>query len=73
MKPLNQNNMKQTAVEWFLSQMPHKLYISDDVIQKAIDMELENLNKAYNDGKLDAYRQDDVPSDNEYVYQKYGL
>jgi len=65
--------MKQTSVEWFLSHMPHKLYISDDVIQKAIDMELENLNKAYNDGKLDAYKQDDVPSDNEYVYQKYGL
>ena len=72
-KPQIKNAMKQTAIEWFLSQMPHKLYISDDVIQKAIDMEKENLNKAYNDGKRDAYKQDDVPSDSEYVYQKYGI
>jgi hypothetical protein len=65
--------MKQTAVEWFLSQVKHKLYVSDDVIQRAIDMEKENINKAYDEGKLDAYRQDDVPTADEYMYQKYGL
>jgi hypothetical protein len=65
--------MKQTAVEWFLSQVKHKLYVSDDVIQRAIDMEKENINKAYDEGKLDAYRQDDVPTSDEYMYQKYGL
>lgn len=41
---------KQTAVEWFLSQMTHKFYISYDVIQKAIDMEKEIIVQAFEDG-----------------------
>ena len=31
--------MKQTAVEWLLSQIQQKLYIKDGIIQQALEME----------------------------------
>ena len=49
---------------------------SDDVkamLGELLEMEKEQMKLSYNDGKLDAYRQDDVPTAEEYVYQKYGL
>jgi hypothetical protein len=37
-----------------------------------LDDEQQRIKQAYNDGKRDAYRQDDVPTADEYVYQRYG-
>ena len=39
-KPLNQNKMKQTAVEWFIEQLPRRiLYIYENEIEQAKAME----------------------------------
>ena len=69
--------MKQTAVEWLDEQMKTWGYLSAqmrvDIIKQAKEMNLEEIKQAYNDGKLDAYKQDDVPTDDEYAYQKYGV
>lgn len=66
---------KQTAVEWLDEQM--KIHLSAqmrvDIIKKAKEMNLEEIKQAYSDGKKDAYKQDDVPTAEEYVYQKYRL
>ena len=68
--------MKQTAVEWLIEKLELDMYQDLDdntikIIEQAKEMELENIKQAYNDGKRDAYRQDDVPTADEYVYQKY--
>lgn len=68
---------KQTAVEWLDEQMKTWGYLSAqmrvDIIKQAKEMNLEEIKQAYNDGKRDAYKQDDVPTAEEYVYQKYGI
>lgn len=73
----NQNRMKQTAVEWLDEQMKTWGYLSAqmrvDIIKQAKEMNLEEIKQAYEDGKRDSYKQDDVPTAEEYVYQNYGL
>lgn len=66
---------KQTAVEWLDEQMKKHLsaQMGVDIIKQAKEMNLEEIKQSYNDGKRDAYKQDDVPTAEEYVYQKYGL
>ena len=69
--------MKKTAVEWLCDEL-EKFFGDDDfgvpisLYEQAEQMDFENIKQAYNDGKRDAYRQDDVPTADEYVYQKYG-
>jgi hypothetical protein len=65
---------EQTAVEWLEEEIGRKnmgTYL-EGKIKISREMELENIKQAYEDGKLDAYRQDDVPTADEYVYQRYG-
>jgi sulfatase maturation enzyme AslB (radical SAM superfamily) len=75
----------KTAVEWLIEKMKtYNMTVSvhntshENVmdfykaIEQAKEMELDNIKQAYNDGKRDAYRQDDVPTADEYVYQRYG-
>jgi hypothetical protein len=65
--------MKQTAVKWLLEYCDRENWsIPNNIIEQAEQMDFENIKHAYNDGKRDAYRQDDVPTADEYVYQKYG-
>ena len=65
---------KQTAVEWLIEYCDREVgYIPNNIIEQLKEMNLEEIKQAYEDGKRDAYRQDDVPTADEYVYQKYGL
>ena len=64
MKPLNQNKMKQTAVEWLFNELCSeklswnkdingKLYfdkITSDILQKAKEMEREQMLQCYEEG-----------------------
>jgi len=69
----------KTAVEWMINEIKANdwWYLPDsikkDIVQQAKEMNLEEIKQAYEDGKRDAYRQDDVPTADEYVYQKYGV
>jgi hypothetical protein len=67
-------NMK-TAVEWLEQEIGKKNMgtFLGEKINISKEMELENIKQTYEDGKRDAYRQDDVPTADEYVYQKYGV
>lgn len=68
---------KQTAVQWLIYEyfggMENCTPDFKYHIHKALQMEKEQMKSSYNDGKLDAYRQDDVPTAEEYIYQKYKL
>ena len=69
--------MKQTAVEYIKEKLICDEYwyenmTFEQIFEQAKAMYIENIKQAYNDGKRDAYRQDDVPTADEYVYQKYG-
>jgi hypothetical protein len=68
--------MKQTAVEYIKEKLICDEYwyenmTFEQIFEQAKAMYIENIKQAYNDGKRDAYRQDDVPTADEYVYQKY--
>jgi hypothetical protein len=69
----------KTAVEWMINEIKANdwWYLPDsikkDIVQQAKKMNLEEIKQAYEAGKRDAYRQDDVPTSDEYMYQKYGL
>jgi hypothetical protein len=69
----------KTAVEWMINEIKANdwWYLPDsikkDIVQQAKKMNLEEIKQAYEAGKRDAYRQDDVPTADEYVYQKYGV
>ena len=53
-KPLNQNNMKQTAVEWLVEQMKlDELFNADYFIDQAKEMEKEEIENAFNYGQFD--------------------
>jgi len=51
MKPLNQNNMKQTAVEWFASEIKGGQLITNqkfkELLEKAKEMEKEQITYCY--------------------------
>ena len=54
MKPLNQNKMKQTAVEWLVEQMKlDELFNADYFIDQAKEMEKEEIENAFNYGQFD--------------------
>ena len=64
-KPLNQNNMKQTAVEWLVEQITLPEYGDNpqwvqDAIQQAKEMEKEQIINTYRDGRSD--QQSEKPS-----------
>ena len=42
--------MKQTAVEWLVDQVQQKLYIRDNVIEQAKEMEKQQIENAFTDG-----------------------
>ena len=79
--------MKQTATEWLAEKYNYITWLRnrDEVsseqgdsmrtkyLLEAKEMEKEQMKSSYEDGKRDAYKQDDVPTAEEYVYQKYGL
>jgi hypothetical protein len=48
--------MKQTAVEWLLDQIQQKLYIRDNVIEQAKEMEEKQLVIAANTSLKEAYK-----------------
>ena len=52
MKPLNQNNMKQTAVEWLVEQFKKSLnpYEKINMIEEAKEIEKEQIMDAHNNG-----------------------
>lgn len=64
-----------TAVEWLEEEIGKKNMgtFLKEKIKTAKEMDIKNIKKAYDDGKRDAYRQDDVPTADEYVHQNYGL
>lgn len=70
---------QMTAVELLQEKLGIKEIIGPEhsglirIFAEAKQVERDNICKAYEDGKRDAYRQDDVPTAEEYVYQKYGL
>ena len=49
MKPLNQNKMKQTAVEWLVEQLMPKVLTAEQYyhIEKAKEMEKQQMESAY--------------------------
>jgi hypothetical protein len=62
MKPLNQNKMKQTAVEWLIEELEMNILWTDKArkaVHKAKEMEKEQI--------IDAYYQGDADSDNIHV------
>jgi hypothetical protein len=70
--------MKQTAAQWLEECIKIGLTYEQEVMfeglfQQAKEMNLEEIKQAYEDGKRDAYKQDDVPTAEEYIYQKYKL
>ena len=59
-KPLNQNKMKQTAVDWLIEQMIERKYFAKDVplsyttlehlVNQAIEIEKEQIASAWDNG-----------------------
>jgi hypothetical protein len=65
MKPLNQNKMKQTAVEWLAEELTLPEYGDNpqwvlQVIQQAKEMEKQQIINTYRDGRSD--QQSEKPS-----------
>ena len=53
-KPLNQNNMKQTAVEWLIEYCDKEVgYIPIEIIDQAKEMEMEQKHAEYMRGWKD--------------------
>ena len=69
--------MKKTAVEWLIDEyfggMENCTPDFQHHINKSLEIEKEQMKSSYEDGKRDAYKQDDVPTYEEYIYQKYGI
>jgi hypothetical protein len=42
--------MKQTAVEWLVSQQRHNTFLSSEIIEQAKEMEKQQIIEAYTDG-----------------------
>jgi hypothetical protein len=56
MKPLNQNKMKQTAVEWLATYLKGITSLNcDEVIDQAKEMEKEQIMEAFEDGACSEY------------------
>jgi HEPN domain-containing protein len=58
--------MTKTAVEWLLDQIQQKLYIRDNVIEQAKEMEKQQIIDAY-DVSWDA----NIKNGNDYYNQTY--
>ena len=76
---------KQTAVRWLIehqSNMPNLLHgnitleeyqrVKDDIINKALQMEREQIEEAYKCGKIPAMFSFNTPTANEYYTDTYG-
>ncbi len=65
-----ENNKQQTAVEWFISQMPEDYMrsIPFELAEQAKEMEKEQIRKAYCDGEY--YKDTKLSTD--YYNETYG-
>ena len=54
---MNQNNMKQTAVEWFAEKIGHNSLMAlteyNEILEQAKEMEKEQIENAFNYGQID--------------------
>ncbi len=58
---------KQTAVEWLISQQKHNKYFDDETIEQAKQMDKEQKQKFYNEGKdFSQYTHDEQYGGVEY-------
>lgn len=65
-KPLNQNNMKKTAVQWLIEQLTE---IHPEAFEKAKAMEKEQIEKAFDKGLITEnvyYGYDDKKAEQYY-------
>ena len=75
LKPLNQNKMKQTAVEWLENEM-QKTYIFNqndfDMFKKAKQMEKEQIMFDYINGVIDTLKGHENVDSDKYYNEEYG-
>ncbi len=58
---------KQTAIEWLISQQKHNKYFDDETIEQAKQMDKEQKQKFYNEGKdFSQYTHDEQYGGVEY-------
>ena len=67
MKPLNQNKMKQTAVEWLMEEYINGLAINLQIMKKALEMEKEQIIDAW----INSLTKGDYNSADEYYNETY--
>ena len=68
MKPLNQNKMKQTAVEWLVSQLNKEGFaqvVTDEELEQAKEME---KNRETRIKELETFLQEDILDDVYYYH-----
>ena len=73
-KPLNQNKMKQTAVEWLADKMlteHHSKIEWDKIVEQAKEMEREQIENAHEDGCYTGKKFNQDPGNFETLSKEY--
>jgi hypothetical protein len=63
--------MKQTAVEWLVSQQKHGKFFYDEIIEQAKEMEKEQIINAYWEGFPKPYSQEMITEAEQYYNETF--